>query len=623
MGEIRIPFFGLEKPEEVAAILSWRGTNVYEPAPNMLSLAEKYLTAAQQESCGRCIPCRMGSKLALDIVKRLAGGEQREEDVGTLERVLRLVQAGSKCEFGRSFPRPILEMLRTHPELFRQSGSAPNGYKFHILAEAPCQNACPAGIDIPTFIREIQDGHFEHALAVIRESTALVGVLGRICPGLCERNCRRNNLEAPLNVHSLKRFVADFEAALHRRPALPRPAPREERVAIVGAGPAGLSCAYQLARRGYQVTIFEALPVAGGMLAVGIPPYRLPRDVLDREIELIRSLGVDIKLGVRVGKDITVEELRQRFQAVFIAAGLHESATMGAKGEEAGYEGFIPGVKYLRNLSLNLPVPRGRKVAVIGGGNVAMDCARSSLRLGFEKVYLIYRRTRAEMPANEHEIEDAGDEGVEFHYLANPTEIVARNGRVKGLQCIRMELGEPDASGRRRPVPVPGSEFFLECDVVIPAVGQVADLSLLEGAGGVKVTKQGTIAVDPVTLATDLPGVFAGGDLAHGARTAVEAVGAGNRAARAIIQYLEEGGVRPSTEDDWKAFLRNLPLYDPEEKVVALSGRQRIKPPVMRVEERVNSFAEVEFSYPNELAMAEADRCLGCKRLILAATREG
>lgn len=631
--------FGTQTKEEIKALVGWGGLAVMDSQINVVELLRAYLAAIQEESCGRCIPCRVGSKVILDVLTRICQGEGKEDDLDLLERVAVLARDGSMCEIGQSFPIPVLDALAKQRESFvkligEKAAVATNGYRYHKVVTAPCLNGCPAHMNIPRYVEKIHEGDFEAALATIREKTVLAGVLGRVCVNPCENSCRRNSLDEPVAIRCLKRFAADFELQTRKKPVWSRSqtpgrddyaagaAPAQDEnsgagVAVIGAGPAGLNAAYQLARSGYKVTIFEALPVAGGMLAVGIPSYRLPRDILAREIGLIEDLGVEIKYNTRVGKDISFSELTKKYRAVFVASGLHESTEMGVSGEKEGYTGFIPGVQFLRQANLGQPTGMGRRVAVVGGGNVAMDCARVAWRLGAEEVHLIYRRSRAEMPANAAEIGEAEREGIQYHFLANPTRILASDGRVTGVECIRMELGEPDASGRRSPVPVKGSEFVMEVDTLIPAIGQVADLSFLEG---VQTSRRNTIQVDPVTMATNIPGVFAGGDAVHGARTVIEAIAAGNRAAISIDQYLREGKVTPTEADASQDLLNALGVFEPGEQTPLVGGWHRYEEVCRPVEERCGSFCEVDLGFTNPVAVKEADRCLRCYRVALVVT---
>jgi homotetrameric NADPH-dependent glutamate synthase len=465
---------------------------------------------------------------------------------------------------------------------------------------APCQLACPAKLDVQGYVTLISEGRFKEALELIRERIPFPAVCGRVCHRPCESECNRSNLDESLAIAALKRFVADYESDIE--PPTPVERTRDEKVAIIGAGPAGLTAAYDLVQLGYGVTVFEALPVAGGMLTVGIPAYRLPRDVLQAEIEYIERAGVEIRTNTPIGEEVTLDDLRQEYDAIFISVGAHKSQKLAVLGEDL--EGVLSGVSLLRDLNLGKEVKLGGKVAVIGGGNVAVDAARSALRLGAEKVSILYRRSRAEMPANEWEIEDAEEEGVEIHYLAAPTRILGRKGKVVGLECIRMELGEPDESGRRRPIPVEGSEFTVEADVVVSAIGQVPDLSFLQN-NGLETTKWGTIAADADTLLTSEAGVFAGGDAVSGPATAIEAIAAGKKAALSIHRYLRDEPLEREEEEAKVARIEDINTRE-------LWQEKRQGMPKLSVRERVRNFEEVELGFTEEIAVQEAGRCLEC-----------
>lgn len=467
--------------------------------------------------------------------------------------------------------------------------------------KAPCVLTCPAGTNVHGYVALTAEGKYEEAFSLIKESLPIPRVLGRICPAPCEEKCNRKLLEEPISIRAIKRFVAD---TVKGEPPLPEIEEKEEKVAVIGSGPAGLSCAYWLRLEGYKVTIFEALPVAGGMLYVGIPGYRLPKDVLEEEVKEIERLGVEIKTGTPIGKELTIDDLlKQGYEAVFISMGAHRSQRLGIPGEDA--EGVIHGVDFLRDINLGREVKTKGKLVVIGGGDVAIDSARSALRLGVEEVTILYRRTRVEMPAREEEVEAAETEGVKIEYLVAPTEILTENGKVSGIRCTRMELGEPDASGRRRPIPIPDSEFDLKIDMVIPAIGQAPEISPLENSG-INIGRRGTIEADPVTLETSRKGVFAGGDCQTGPLIAVEAVAAGARTAESIIrclnhQDLKQGRLPPERKPSDVTFVPFGRAREP---------RQRI--PTIPTEERISGFEEIELGFSEELAVKEANRCLAC-----------
>ena len=479
----------------------------------------------------------------------------------------------------------------------------PGAFAIEKCDKAPCRLACPAGLNVQGYVQMVREGKYKEALDIIMEELPLPGVLGRICPHGCEDACRRCDVDDPVAIRDLKRLAADQYDP--RQIEIARPAPRKERAAIIGSGPAGLSAAYHLARRGVLSTIFEALPQAGGMLRVGIPAHRLPRNILDQEIEVITNLGVEIKTSTPLGPDLSVDDLFDRgFSAVYLALGAHKGFDLGIPGEKS--RGVRQGVDFLREVNLTGTAAVGKKVAIIGGGNVAIDVARAAVRLGAAEVSIIYRRTRAEMPAWEEEIAAAEAEGVTVSYLAAPQEILAEDGRVVGLRCIRMKLTEPDSSGRKRPVPIPGSEYDIEIDQLIPAIGQRPDLSGLEDVSGLDFSRWGTVEVDAVSYATGRPGVFAGGDLQTGPWIAIGAIAAGREAAESIIRYLDGKDLTA----DRQPLSNENPVYRPIPEDVSIAHRREM--PALAVDQRAGNFNEVELGYPVSEGHTEAGRCLNC-----------
>jgi len=506
-------------------------------------------------------------------------------------------------------PSEFDEGLGTRKAIYRPFAQAIPPVFVVDKRDSPCKIACPAHIPVQGYVALIGEGKFQEALDLVRQTVPFAGTLGRICYHPCETICKREEVEQPLAICALKRFVYDACSGGE----MPEPAERiyKEQVAIVGAGPAGLTAAYHLAHTGYGVTVYEALPVAGGMLAVSIPEYRLPRDVLNHEVDFIRALGVEIRLGTPVGRDggPSLDDLRQEYDAVFLAVGAHESRRLDIPGEDL--EGVIHSTDFLRHLSLVLSsveglgeeVTLGRQVAVIGGGNAAIDAARSALRLGSE-VTVVYRRSRVEMPAIPAEVEAAMEEGVQFHFLATPTRVLEQDGRVAGIECIRMGLGEPDESGRRRPEPIPGSEFTMDVDTVIVSIGQQPDLAPL---GGAEVTRWRTLAADPDTLATAVEGVFAGGDAVTGPAMAIDAMAAGKRAAESIHRYLQGQDLREGRTLGWPR-PEDIQVTIPRD--VELAERREMSH--LPLAERRTSFHEVELGLTEEQAVKEALRCLSC-----------
>jgi len=460
----------------------------------------------------------------------------------------------------------------------------------------PCSAACPAGNDIPGIINLIKIGKIKEALELVKETNPMPAVLGRVCYHPCETDCNRGQLDEAMAIHKLERLLGDYEANLPGEEATE--ARREEKVAIIGSGPAGLSCAYYLAKMGYPVTIFESLSVAGGMLAVGIPEYRLPKDVLKEEIKKIEGLGVEIRLNTQVS---SVDDLmNQGYKAVFVAVGAHKSMNLGAPGEDK--EGVISALSFLREVSLGEQVIVGEKTAVIGGGNAAIDAARVALRHGAKEVSIIYRRSRVEMPASDEEINAAEEEGVNITYLAAPTKVLG-DGKLTGLECTRMELGEPDESGRKRPVPIKGSEFNVDADTLIVAIGQVPELPFTDEQ--LKASPKGTLTADAGTLATGKPGVFGGGDAVTGPAMVTDAIGAGRKAANSIDRYLR-GESLTVTQGE-------APIVSYEElSLTGIESIPRAEADKLTAAERVKGFAEIESGFTEETAVAEAKRCLSC-----------
>ncbi len=464
----------------------------------------------------------------------------------------------------------------------------------------PCSLACPAGTDCQGYVGLIANGHYREAVQLLKESYPLPASIGLVCPHPCEDACRRGRVDEPIAIANLKAFVGmqDLTAAMPYQPPV-QPA-SGKKVAVVGAGPAGLTAAFFLARAGNQVTVFDAMPQAGGMLRYGIPEYRLPKEILEREIQLIKALGVSFINNVRLGRDIHLDVLRQEHDAVFLATGAWQSSRIGCPGEEA--EGVLGGIDFLREVAQQCPVALGDRVAVIGGGNTAMDAARTALRLGAGQVMVLYRRTRAEMPAQDSEIEEAMEEGVQFHFLAAPQEIVSNNGKAAAVKVDKMKLGEPDASGRRRPVPT-GEEELISVDTVIAAIGQEVNTAGLEDLA---LSRWDTIDADEQTCTTSMAGVFAGGDVVSGPGIAIEAVAWGKKAAESIQAYLQGETVRDHSSS-------YLSRQEPQQSWFDSFAQQpRCQQEHADPEVRRHNFAPVSHILPTEKALAEAGRCLEC-----------
>ncbi len=608
--------------EPIKAFMGWDGLALFDESVDVVDMCVKYTEAVQKESCGRCLPCRIGTRVVLERLQAVSEGQGTREDLQFIRSLSSEIKEGSKCQIGQTGLVPLLHAMDYFSEAFERciAGNKATGGTYRSSVTAPCFSVCPTKLKIPKYVEEIAEGRFSDSLATIREDTCLAGILGRVCVRPCESNCRRANIDEAISIKYLKRFVADYELEKEKQPGIKGAAPAPKKVGVIGAGPAGLSVGYFLGQMGYKVTIMERLPEPGGMAAVGIPDYRLPRHIIGTEADLLTPLGVEIRYGVEVGKDVTISQLQKEYDALFIGVGAHGSSPMGVDGEDRGYRGFIPGVKYLLDINNGKdPYPEGKKVAVVGGGNVAMDCVRSSFRVGKPDVNLIYRRTKAEMPADPVEIHDAEEEGVNFHYLCNPTRIIEKNGKVVAVELIRMELGEPDASGRRRPVPVANSEFIIETDILIPAIGQVVDFGFLEGIEGLQLTKWKTVQVNQETFETSIKGVFCAGDCETGPDVLVRACGNGKRAAWKIDQYLKGEQVAPRVEERFNNLFSTVKVYQKDENLGIMGADKRLHLRMLDPETRKWNFDEVEEGYKVNEAMKEASRCLRCYRIGMVA----
>jgi NADH-quinone oxidoreductase subunit F len=585
-----------ESLTEAGSIMGSGGMVVMDEDTCMVDIARYFLSFTQSESCGKCVPCRLGTKQMLDILEGICSGNGKMEDIDLLLELAGSVKAGSLCGLGQTAPNPVLTTIR----YFRDE------YEEHIkkhhcraavcrgLVTAPCSHTCPAGIDVPRYIRFIEQSKPAEALAVIREKIPFPSVCGLVCFHPCETKCRRAQLDEAIAIRELKRYAAEHGGDLWKQSLKIAP-PTGKRVAIVGSGPAGLTAAYYLAKLGHSVTVFESLPEPGGMLRMAIPEYRLPKEVLKAEIKEIQNLGVEIRTNTEVHY---VESLfQQGYDAIFVAIGAQKDVRMGIDGEESPK--FIDRLALLRDINMGKKVSLGNRVAVIGGGHAAIDVARTARRLGSREVTIIYRRTQADMPAGSEEIEEALAEGVKICELTVPTRIIHENGDFT-LECIRMKPGAIDASGRRRPEPIEGSEFTLKFDSIIASIGQrlmVSDqFDLPMGKGDV-------IEVDKDTLATPKEGVFAGGDAVTGPASVVEAIAHGRQAAISIDKYL--GGQGDIDEVLAPPEAEVAPLEEAEEK-----GRPQAA--TLPLKQRLGSFAQVELGYNEEMAIEEAKRCLRC-----------
>ncbi|NLB36193.1 MAG: FAD-dependent oxidoreductase [Clostridiales bacterium] len=595
-----------ESIKELGAIIGSGGLIAMNEDTCMVDTARYFMDFIRDESCGKCTACRLGTKRMLEILERITSGKGEEGDIELLEELSHVIEDTAMCGLGQTAPNAVLSTIKNFRLEYEEH--IKNKYcRAGVCSElfiSPCENTCPANVNVPGYLALIAKGRFIDAYNLIRQENPFPAVCGRICTHPCESKCRRRTVDEALAICDLKRFVADY-AYKNEKPfsndiVFPK---NGSKVAVIGAGTSGLTCAYYLVRIGYDVDVFESQPVAGGVLAFGIPEYRLPKEVLAHEINLIAQAGVNIHLNTEVGRDVSFKELRLQYDAVYIATGTQIPQKVNIPGENLG--GVYHGINFLKNVNLNKDVKLGKTVAIIGGGNTAIDSARTALRLGAEKVIILYRRTRDTMPASKTEVQAAIDEGVEIMALINPVRFLGnRSGSVTKIECIRMKLGEFDKTGRRKSEPVEGSNFFIEVDNVIPAVSQYSDLPFVKKSE-IGVTPWGTFIIDNETMMTTMEGVFAGGDVAHGPDTVIQAIADGKQSAISIDKYLGgKGKLNKGTPID-------IPQDFDDDEVVAL-GRFPIEE--LDPQTRKDSFDEVVLGYHKLKAVAEAMRCLHCDR---------
>jgi NADH-quinone oxidoreductase subunit F len=597
---------------EAGSIMGSGGMIVMDENTCMVDVAKYFLNFLRDESCGICLSCREGTQRLWEIVTDISEGKGKKGDIDLLETLANAVKDASLCGLGQTAANPVLSTLK----YFREE------YEDHIkykrcpafvckeIVSSPCQHICPIDQEASVYIAHIAQGKFNEAMDIITKDNPFPSVCGRVCHHPCETVCRASEMEDSIAIRSLKRFVTDWAIeTAYQSPNGYTPLSKDNKIAIIGAGPAGLTAGYHLRKKGYPVTIFESLPVLGGMLRTGIPEHRLPKKILDYDIENIIQSGVDIEINKKLGKDFTLNDLfKDGYEAVFIATGAHKSMKMKIPSEEA--EGVIQALELLKDANLGKETKLGKRVGIIGGGNAAIDAARVAVRNNnTEKVSILYRRTRKEMPAYEEEIESAIEEGINIQFLVLPVKVLTDTGKVTGVECVRMRLGEEDESGRKRPIPIEGSEFSVKLDTLLLAIGERPDVSFITENDKLKVSKWETIIADKENLSTSQEGVFAGGDIFTGPSTVVEAIAAGKKAAESIEKYLE----KKSLEREYKlnrpsVYVESIQLTEQE-----IEEASRPEMPRLSVKERQKNFKEVNLGFSTETAIKEAKRCLRCE----------
>ena len=598
--------------QRIGAIMGSGGMVVMDENNCMVEIARFFLNFTQSESCGKCAPCRLGTTQLLETLSAISEGRGQIGDIDTIREIGHTMAEASLCGLGQASPKPALSTLKYFENEYREHIHEHRcaGAVCDAMVISACQHACPAGIDVPNYVAAIGKGDYKTAVDIIRERNPFTAVCGRICIHPCEYKCRRGELDDPVAIRALKRFASDRYYEEYGSACEPFPVTRPEKVAIVGAGPAGLTCAYFLAKMGYAPTVFEAQPVAGGMLGIAVPEFRLPRKVIEDEIDYIKNAGVKIEYSSPIDANHTLNDLmKEGFSAVFISAGAQASKRIGIPGEEEGLEGLHYGLEFLRDVRMDGGARLSGRTMVIGGGNVAMDVARSALRSGSDDVQLFCLESRDEMPAWEKEIEEAEEEGVVINPAWMPARIEHENGKVKGVSFTRC-VSVFDQEGRFNPECDFMETRFVEADNLVISIGQAPDTSFLPEDSQLERALWGSLAVDENTLSTNVPGVFAGGDFTTGPTFVIRAIASGRRAALAIDKYLSGDASKIEIRDEKSRYVQETGLALDEPEIAEDQPRIRIE--MADAETRVCDFREVERGFNARAAQAEAKRCLRC-----------
>ncbi len=599
---------------EAGSIMGSGGMIVMDENTCMVDVAKYFMSFLKDESCGKCFTCRKGTQRMYEILDDISKGEATLEDLALLEELAYVVKDTTMCGLGQSAPNPVLSTLRYFRDEYERHivDKRCDAFVCKELVGAPCQSACPVGTEAWRYVAHISRNEYKEAYQVIRKANPFPSVCARVCDHPCENRCRLGNSgDDPVAIRALKRFVTDrIEPSTYVPERREWPSGDPPSVAIVGSGPAGLTAAHYLSIHGCKVTVFEAEDEAGGMLYCAIPSYRLPRDVIKKEIESLVDDNVTVQCKRALGKDFTVDSLLEDgYGAVLLAMGAHKSRPLKLENEDA--EGIIPSIEFLKAFNLRDEQLAKGRVGVIGGGNSAIDAARMALRQkDVESVTILYRRTHEEMPAFSEEIEAAEQEGVQIDTLLTPTEVLTRDGRLTGIVCVKNELGDTDSSGRRRPVPVEGTDHSIELDTLIVAISEDSGTDCISPAksSGIEITRWSTVQIDSKTMQTNKPGVFAAGDVTTGPNTVIQAIAAGKRAASMIEKYLlKEAMVEPVDSNMPSVYVEPV-----SSDVVQVEGEGRIETPRASVAWRKRNFAEVEVSMSAQEATREACRCLRC-----------
>ena len=621
------------------AFIGWDGVALFNPDVDVVRLATEYAAQYQvySEACGRCAPGRWGGRILFDLLDKIARGEGTIEDMEHLKEISKSMQMTSKCEIGKTVPNPILDIMEHFEDDFmacinEQKASKHYDAEVSYIAKitAPCTDACPAHVDIPGYIEGVRDLRLDNSLKATRQTMPLAHTCGRVCPHPCEDECRRTNLDEPISIMELKRIGADYETDhgfgfVH--PVKPKKM-GDKRVAVIGAGPAGLTTAYYLALEGIQVDVYEELPVLGGEVAVGVPEYRMPIGKYNQDIEAVKDLGVNFIVNARVTADM-MRKFEKEYDAVMIATGTRISKKVRCNNERPEIEGYWSAIEMLDQINLWEKYGigeevdlTGKTVVCVGGGFTSMDVVRCSIRANAKKVIMIYRRDEKTIIRNTtyEEYHEAVEEGVEFIFHSAVEEMIDENDVLKKLKMNMFELVPCPEGGRPQLVKVEDADFEIETDFLIPAVSQSADLDLLPEEWEISMTSWGTIKTNGKDFMTNRKGVFASGDCEYGPMTIVNAVGQAKRAASVISRYVETGEITLTDNEIMEDHLRKMRVYDKKEKVTGwMPGIGRQKSEVLGVDERRDNNREVNYGFTHEQALSEAERCMRCYYIAMVA----
>ncbi len=625
-------FDEFDEGNAVRAFFADRGFFVFDESVSLVDGLFHYINKAAEQSCGACTPCRMGTVLIRDALDKMRRGLDSPLDFDDIEMLADQMKETSLCGLGQTCCIALLEVIHHFREQIEKEVAnhmpirAQHGMAYMT---APCIEACPSKVNVPRYIDYIRDGKPENSLGVLLQKYPMAATCGRVCVRYCEQACRRKFVDEAVGIKTLKRFVADQQKGPHAlkftREMIQKPLADGMKVAVIGAGPAGISCAYHLLLHGYHVDVFEKQDKAGGMAQIGIPNYRLPKDTLAMETDIIVDLGGRFLFGQQLGADFTIDDLFQRgYKAVFLGLGCQEGTMLGLKNEEQVREGYFTGIDFLLKVhdhvdGINTFQLKG-DVVVVGGGNVAMDCVRSAVRLGADNAHLIYRRTRDAMPADTEEVEEAEKEDIDFHTLCTPTRIISENGKITGIELVEMEETEPDESGRRSVRPIPGTEHVMACSTVIAAIGQQVESQERIAEEGIDFNHWKCVEADK-SLTTSRPGVFAGGDCVTGPSTLIYAMSAGLKAARSIDDWIQFGTPRFFKRSRMRELINENAFLANDAVETPVRNGYRVHNPALDPDLRKKMFGEVEQTISLEDAYTEAQRCMRCYRLYSVITK--